>query len=177
MGKDKKREQARKLAELQGPAPSDDEIGEEEFNEEMEQLEARQQVGDIREKEVEELAQGKNSRDLSLMHRRPIIYAPTTGGDGRPQPLKLVPEDSDNERELVEYGRGRIHGQKQRKRRATAKKKKKEKEEKEEIERRQSFRGCGELMKPGSRKPGGGAGGGGAGGGGAHEGGKDPIQA
>jgi hypothetical protein len=88
-----------------------------------------------------------------------------------------VPKDSDNERELVEYSWGRIHGQKQRKRRAMAKKKKKEKEEKEEIKRWQSFRGCGELIKLGSRKLGGGARGGGARGGGAYEGRKDLIQA
>jgi hypothetical protein len=108
------------------------------------------------------------------MHRRLIIDAPTTEGDGRAQLIKLEPEDSHNERELVKYDRGRKRAQKQRKRRAAAKKnkKKKKKEEKEEIERRLSFRGCGEPMKPGSRKPGGGAGGGDA-----KEGGKDIIQA
>jgi hypothetical protein len=41
MGKDKKRKQAQKLAKLQGPAPLDDKIREEEFNKEIEQLEAR----------------------------------------------------------------------------------------------------------------------------------------
>jgi hypothetical protein len=56
MGKDKKREQARRLAELQGPAPADDEIKEEESEEEMEQLEAHQQVGDIKKEELQELA-------------------------------------------------------------------------------------------------------------------------
>jgi len=164
VGEGKKREQARRIAELQGPAPSDDEIKEDEFEEEMKQLEARQQVGDIKKEELQELAQGKNSRDLSLMHRRPIIDAPTTEGDRHAQLIKLEPEDSHNERELVKYDRGRKRAQKQRKRRAAAKKnkkkKKEEKEKKEEIERRLSFRGCGEPMKPGSRKPGGGAGGG-----------------
>jgi hypothetical protein len=41
------------------------------------------------------------------MHRRLIIDAPTTEGDGRAQLIKLEPEDSHNERELVKYDRGR----------------------------------------------------------------------
>jgi hypothetical protein len=126
MDKDNKREQAEKLAELQKPAPSDDEIDEEEYDKDMERLRRSQwECSDVPEDVKEDAI--RRRLDPAGYPGAPIPYAPTTdGGKGR-YAHKLVPEDSENERWLVDTAKGLKYARKQRQRRAAAKKNKKEK--------------------------------------------------